>query len=139
MHWTIKPIQIDVLNRPLASEAALALAADAHLLLIALRHPLSVPSRLRNWLELWALHRHVQDAALAVWNGANGDTLSPAVAPDLSHFAARHGLSFISDIAGQTEDPCEVSTSDQHEHEVISTPMLQRALRSLYEKAAVNA
>ncbi len=102
--WTVKPWRLDMLMPSLSADAALADAAEAHLILLVLRHPLLFPPWLRDWLAQWAARRQVQDAALALWDGGDGDTLPAAAAPDLSRFAERHGLSFIFGGGGPAED-----------------------------------
>jgi hypothetical protein len=140
LRWAVKPFRLDLLSRPGAAHAALAAASDAHLMLIVLRHPLWIPSTLRNWLERWASQRQVPDAALAVWNGAGGDTLSPAAAPDLSRFAARHGLSFISDLPippREEPDVIEFARSEREASPISNLQeMLEKAIGPGYEGAA---
>jgi hypothetical protein len=55
--WTVKPWRLDLLNSPLTAEAALEDAADAHLVLLSLRHPSSLPAAVLDWLEQWAARR----------------------------------------------------------------------------------
>jgi len=94
--WTVKPWRLDMLMPSLSADAALTDAADAHLVVLSLRHPLPLPTWVSDWLDQWATRRQVQEAALAVWDGGNGDTLSCSAAPpELSDFARHHGLNFI--------------------------------------------
>ncbi len=104
LRWTVKPWRLDMLMPSLSGDAALADAADSHLMLLVLRYPLLLPAWLQDWLAQWAARRQVQNAALALWNGRNGDTLSATAAPQLSQFAERHGLSFIVGGGGPSED-----------------------------------
>ena len=100
MHWNVKLWRLDMLKlSPMAAEA-LAGAADAHLIVLALRQSESIPTWLMDWLEQWARRRQVQDAALAVRDGGDADTLPARVMPKLPQLAARHGLSFIFDHIG---------------------------------------
>jgi hypothetical protein len=122
--WTVKPWRLDMLSWPMSAEAALRDAADAHLVFLCLRHPSSLPSWLLGWLEQWASRRQVQDAALAVWDGGNGDTLSKSDAPELFEFARRNGLSFIFGDAGLVQDDLPVLVRDFRDREAISTPPL---------------
>jgi hypothetical protein len=100
LRWTVKLWRLDMLTAHLTADAALMDATDAHLMVLALRHPLSLPAWVPEWLEQWALRRQVHDAALAVWDGGNGDTLSTSAAPELSRLAEHHGLTFIFRDAG---------------------------------------
>jgi hypothetical protein len=109
--WTVKPWRLDLLMPSLSADAALTDAADAHLMLLVLRHSLSLPASLQNWLSQWASRRLVQDAALALWDGGNGDTLPAATASDLSRFAGRHGLSFIFGGGKPAKNECTAAAS----------------------------
>jgi len=129
--WTVKPWRLDLLNRPLTADAAMTDAADAHLVLFSLRRPSSFPAWVLKWLEQWAERRQVQDAALAVWDGGNGDTLSANATHALSQFADRHGLSFIFGDAGPVEDDLPVLVCDLDARATEITP----TLRSLLERA----
>ncbi len=93
--WRVKPWRLDELMRPLTADAALEEAADAHLIVLALRHLQHIPARVQDWLEHWAAHRQFQNVALAAWDGGNGDGLSATAPGELSQFAQRHGLRFL--------------------------------------------
>lgn len=95
LHWIIKLWRVDLLKLPAAADVALAEAADAHLILFGLRNPRSIPAKLQSWLEQWAVGRHVQEAALALWDSGTDEIVSASVAPELSQFAKRNGLGFI--------------------------------------------
>jgi len=134
LRWTVKPWRLDMLARPLTAGEALTDAADAHLVVLTVRHPLSLPGWVPGWLEQWAARRQVPDAALAVWDGGNGDTLSASAAPDLSQFAQRHGLSFISGDAGPIEDEAAVPARRLTRRQALATPAPQPIL----ERAPVS-
>jgi hypothetical protein len=104
VHWTdetmqcsVKPWREDLLKLPSTAEAALAEPAEARLIMFAVRQVRLHLPWLGDWLERWARCRQVQEAALAVWDGGNADTRPARAAPELSQFAARHGLSLIVD------------------------------------------
>jgi hypothetical protein len=138
-HWSVKPWRVDMLKLPPAAEAALAEAAEAHLIVLALRQ---VQSLLVDWLERWATCRQVQEAALAVWDGGNANTRSARATPELSQFAGRHGLSLIFDDNALVEDESSMLASDLHEREVTLTPTLQhileRPVRDNYQHWGIN-
>jgi hypothetical protein len=102
--WIITPWRGDMLLFPPSADAVLKDAAQAHLIVLAIRIRPDLPSWLLNWLETWAGRRQVQGAALAVFSGGNGDVLSATVTPELSRFAERHGLSLILDGVSPDED-----------------------------------
>ena len=104
VQWIIKPWRLDMLKLPAAADMALRDASDAALILFGLRDPRLLPSFLRNWLEQWAVRRQVQSAALAVLDAGKGHVLAKTVAPELSHFAKRNGLSFIFSDPGWKEE-----------------------------------
>ena len=104
--WTVKPWRIELLLLPPTAAWALQDAAEAHLIVLAFRRPTDPSPRLLDWLEKWACRRQVQDAALAVFDGGNGDMLSATAAPELSLFAERQGLSLIfGDVGPSEEEP----------------------------------
>ena len=103
-HWSVKPWRADMLKLPLAAEAALTEAAEAHLILLAVRQVQSLLPWLVDWLERWAKCRQVPEAALAVWDGGNPGTPSARAEPELSQFTGRYGLSLIFADNLQVED-----------------------------------
>jgi hypothetical protein len=141
-HWSIKPWRVDMLKLPPAAEAALAEAAEAHLIVLAVCQVQSLPSWLLDWLERWATRRQVQEAALAVWDGENADPPLTRATRELSQFAGRHGLSLLFDENAPVADKSSMSTSDLHEREVSLTPTLQQILeqpvRDYYQHWGIN-
>jgi hypothetical protein len=97
IRWNIRPWRVDALNLTRNADEALMDAADAHLIVFAGHRAQSIPSWLQDWLERWVACRQIKDAAFAVIGGRNGETLSMPAVPELSRFAKRHGLSFITD------------------------------------------
>ncbi len=92
-HCRVKPWRVDMLELPPAAEAARVEAAEAHLIMIAVRQ---APAHLMPWLEWWAACRQVQEAALVVWDGEDADPHSARATPGWSQFADRHGLRLLS-------------------------------------------
>lgn len=141
-HWSVKPWRVDILKLPPAAEAALAEAAEAHLIMLAVRQVQSVLPWLVDWLERWAACRQVQETALAVWDGGSADPLSARAAPGLLQFARRHGLSLIFDDNALVEDISSMVASDLHKREVSLTPTLQHILkqpeRDYYQHWGIN-
>ncbi len=127
-HWSVKPWRMDMLKLPPAAEAALAEAAEAHLMVLELRQVPSLLPWLGDWLEQWAACRQVQDAALAVWDGGNAALRPARAAPELSQFAGRHGLSLIFNDYALIEDKSAIFAGDLHEREIALTPTLKHIL-----------
>ena len=127
-HWNVKPWRVDVLKLPPAADVALTEAAEAHLMMLAVRQLQSFLPWLISWLERWATRRQIQEAVLAVWDCGNADTRSARAAPELSQFAGRHGLSLIFHDNALDEDKSSMEASDLHEREVSLTPTLQHIL-----------
>jgi hypothetical protein len=98
VRWEVRPWcrEILMLSPAMAAQAKTE-AAEAHLIVLALRQPGVLTQCLLDWLDEWAACRKVQNAALAVWDARNGNRLAEVAPPDLSAFAARHGLSFVLD------------------------------------------
>jgi hypothetical protein len=65
------------------------------LIVLALQDQVVLPAELVTWLESWAGLRLLHDAAIAVFDGGEGDTLSATATPVISEFARRQGLSLI--------------------------------------------
>jgi len=128
MHWSVKPWRVGMLKLPPAAEAALAEAAEAHLIVLALRQVQSFFPWLADWLERWATCRQVQEAALAVWDSENADTRPVRATPELSQFAGRHGLSLLFDDSAPVKDESSMFASDLHEREIALTPTLKHIL-----------
>lgn len=120
--WNVKPWRVNLLTLTGMADEALVEATDAHVIVFAVRSQAGLPPWLLDWLEQWAGCRQVQEAALAVFGGGNANTLSAPAIPELSHFAERHGLSFIFDDVVPTEDESAVFTRKLHEREVSMTP-----------------
>jgi hypothetical protein len=116
--WNIKPWRVDVLRFPLAADEALKEAADADLIVFADPQAYPLPTWLKEWLERWAKRRQVGDAALAVIRDRTGGGQSAPAAPELSGFAVRHGLSFITESASVRENVAASVVRTQHERKL---------------------
>ncbi len=125
--WTVKPWRIELLILPPTASMALQDAAEAHLIVLAVRRPLHPSPRLVDWLEEWAQCRHVQEAALALFDGRTGDMLSETAAPELSRFAERHGLNFIFGDVEPTEMESALLDQRMHEPAAARTPTLDHS------------
>jgi len=116
IHWNLRLWRLDTLSLPQRADEALAEAVDAHLIVFAGHRTQLLPSGLLDCLERWAACRQVADAAFAVIGGRNGDELVMPKAPDLSHFASQHGLSFIFDEDFATQCEGEFTARDATGH-----------------------
>ncbi len=128
MHWSVKPWRVDLLKLPPAADAALAEAAEAHLIVLAVGQVQSFPPLLLDWLERWATCRQVHEAALAVWDSGNTGTRSARWTPELSQFAGRHGLSLIFDDNALYEDKASMLGTGRRRHEPSLAPTLPHIL-----------
>jgi len=88
--WDIRPWRLNMLRFIPTAEEAMSDAADAHLIVFAIRNTQSLPAWLMNWLERWAVLRQSPGAALAILGCG---TAEASVA--MRQFARRFGLSFI--------------------------------------------
>jgi hypothetical protein len=129
--WSVRLWRLDMLERPAMAQEAQRDAADAHLMVLAVARRAELPAGLLNWLEGWAGCRQVQDAALAVFDGGNGDAFSATAAPALCEFAQRYGLSLIfGDVSPAEDVPAEV-WADLHEREVAQTATMAQILEQV--------
>ena len=130
--WNVKPWRCDMLRWAGTADLAFEDAQAAQLIVLALRNPTELPTRLFDWLEQWARQRYVPEAALAVFDGRQGDSLAPAPTRALSQFAERHGLCFILDDVLPGEDESATFLEDLHQREVAQTPTLLHILEQGY-------
>jgi hypothetical protein len=134
VQWDIHPWRVDMLKFPPTADEALTEGLDAHLIVFAGHSAQSLPFWLERWLEQWAKHRRVKDAALAVIGAGSSEALSSASAkPDLSQFARRHDLNIIFDddlasIPSSIEDRPLSVEGHLHEQELSLSPFLTQTL-----------
>ncbi len=93
--WDVRPWRLDVLKESSLAEAAVAEAADADLIVFALRKTPSPPAELTVWLEHWKTHRQIEDAAVMVLSPVENTAATPLWL-ELKQFAGRYGLAFLS-------------------------------------------
>ena len=130
--WRVKPWRVDVLKLSPANEEAMAEMSGAHLIVLAVFEAQSLLPWLIDWLEWWATRRQIQEAALAVWEGANADARMARATPELSRFVGRHGLSLIlNDAMG--DDESSMFGRDPRPREVDLFPRLQN-----YQRWGIN-
>ena len=128
VQWNVKPWRLDLLELSPAAEEALTEAADAHLIVFALKQLEFLPSCLPEWLERWAERRQVQEAVLAVWDCGKG-RLRPAPATrELSQMARRHGLNLVLDEAGPVGKKNAGIMQNLREREVFPAPTLEQIM-----------
>lgn len=139
-HWNVKPWRLDMLIQPQIADEALKDAAEAHLMVLALRRQADMASWLMDWLEQWARRRQVTEAALAVFDDCDtGATLSTSAAPELSGFVRRHGLSFILDAAESAEVLPAGPARELHEREVVMTHVMHHIVNEPESAEAKSA
>jgi len=136
--WDVEPWRLDLLNLSPTAAKALTDTTDAHLIVLALRPARALPTWLLDWLEQWVTHRHVEEAALAVFGHGNGNAPSPPAISELSRFALRHGLSFIFDDSGSARDESAFFARDQHERDAPVTPTPQPIVDDAYPHWGIN-
>jgi hypothetical protein len=81
MRWSVKPWRVDMLKVPPAADAALAEAAEAHLIMLAVRQVQSFFPWLADWLERWARCRRVREAGLALDGVDAAKIIHPGITP----------------------------------------------------------
>jgi hypothetical protein len=94
IRWDIKPWRWDLLGVASLAEAAFDETANANLLVVAASETRRLPEALMAWLDHWAMHRKIRDAAvLAFGPDDNAGAMSPA--GQLKPFAEWHSLIFL--------------------------------------------
>lgn len=132
----VKPWRVDLLNLPPTAAEALREAADAHLIVFALRPAQSLPVGLLDWLEHWARQRQVGEAALAIFSDASGNAPSAPVVSELLRFTGRHGLNFIFDDSGSGQDEVADYVRGLREREICMTSTLRQTLEQIMSEPA---
>ena len=107
MKWNVKPWRFDVLKQSSLASAALDETVDADLIVVASCGTHLLPDEVMNWLEHWAAHRQIKDAAVLVFcPEENAGPMS--LGERLKEFAEWHGLPFLDcrilQDDGDTED-----------------------------------
>ena len=141
--WTVNPIRTNMLSIPPIASRALHEAVDTNLIVLAVRNEKEISPTLLRWLDSWAEHRTVEDAALAVYDGGKGEVFSSPATLGLSRFAKRHGLHFIFDEEGVAEENESAAFLERlHEREVTMTSTLMHILEEtpadFYEGWGIN-
>jgi hypothetical protein len=94
MKWDVKPWRLDLLKPSSLAEAALDETLDADLIVVALCKAHRLPDELLEWLEHWAAHRQIVDAAVLVLGPE--ETAGPRSSGNrLREFAEWRGLLFL--------------------------------------------
>jgi len=126
--WSVKPWRLDMLDWPPLAQAVLRETTNAHLVMLAVCGKEEFHPGFLSWLETWATHRQVRDAALAV---VGGDGFSTAAIATLDKFAERHGLRLILDKAGPAKDSLPRVCPDFHKRQGDRPPPTARLLEQL--------
>jgi hypothetical protein len=92
--WDIKPWRCDVLKQPDLAALTVAVAANADLIVLALHRVPVPPVGLLNWLNDWAAHRRIKDAAVLMLHGDTGNQTSSAWG-EIKAFVEGHNLTFL--------------------------------------------
>ncbi len=95
VEWNSAVWPVNALNEPELGTKALMHALNAHLVLLPASCAQSLPKWVFNWLNDWALHRSIPDAALGIL--AHGPAAEPGTLAPLLDFGRRHGLDVIVD------------------------------------------
>ena len=94
MKWDVKPWRLELLKPSSLAAAALDETVDADLIVVALCKTHLLPDELMGWLEHWAAHRQVGDAAMMVL--CPEETAGPMSSWNrLKEFAEWRGLLFL--------------------------------------------
>jgi hypothetical protein len=104
VQWNLRPWRLDRLESRPAADEALIDAADAHLIVFAIRHTPSLPVWLIDWLKQWAALRQTPDAALAVIGDGYAKASVKQAIVELSRFARQFGLTVICEKHGEIND-----------------------------------
>ena len=94
LRWDVKPWRLDILRQLSLAETAEVEALDADVIVFALVETHSLPEDLLNWLEHWATHRKIEDAAVMLIQPGWDSAFAP-LAGSLRSLAESRGLTFM--------------------------------------------
>jgi len=126
VYWNVRLWRLDLIEGSSAAVAAPGEAADAHLMVLALLPTERPFARLREWLETWAAHRLVEDAALVLFGNASSDQFSDSAISELSEFSDRHGLTLVYDGDDTVEDESAFAVPGVDERELTLHELVQQ-------------
>ena len=104
VNWEIRPWRLNMLKPPATAGLALRDAADAHLIVFAVRRVNKLHVWLMNWLERWATLRQMPDAALALLGDGTSKACTAPATVAMARFARQNALSFFFNNHGETHD-----------------------------------
>jgi hypothetical protein len=87
--------RFDIMQDAAMAREALYEARDAHIVLLSAQEVDHPPEWLMEWLEMWALTRHVKEAVLAAWCRALHTKRLQRAIGGLRSLAQQHELDFI--------------------------------------------
>ena len=108
IHWKVKTWPIVALDQAALSEMIRSEVGDAHLIVISGDHARSLPLELRNWLEQWATHRHVEEAAVGVIDESAHSAVETEEFSELKLLLDKHGLSLITSQMPVIDRPAKI-------------------------------
>jgi hypothetical protein len=76
--WDIKPWRCDVLKQPTLAALTIAVAANADIIVLTVQRTQAPPTGLLDWLNNWAKHRRIEDAAVLLLHTDTAGHLSKA-------------------------------------------------------------
>jgi hypothetical protein len=117
IQWTITPWPLNALHHATMSEEALHDSVDAYLIIIPGECAKTFPSQFRNWLERWAIIRHVEDAAVGVIGEEASESIENHINIALKVLVEKHGLHLITNqtFFGKPEARLPVTFSIENE------------------------
>ena len=124
VRWTVKAWPIATLNHAASSRKIRSEVQDAHLVVISGDQARSLSGHLRNWLERWATHRRIKQAAVGVIDESDDSRFQTFF--DLERLIDEHGLNLI---ASQTRAPQLAEISRTFSEEPEQRLPLRRTLR----------
>ncbi|MBU6411097.1 MAG: hypothetical protein KGR98_11985 [Verrucomicrobia bacterium] len=105
--WDAKPWSLGILQNPAQAGVALAVAADARLLLLVLNNLETIPPELLDWLDHWSANRTIREAAIMAVRFDEAQT-PPGFWNQIKWLAKWRGLEFLdqrAETAGRLNQP----------------------------------
>ena len=135
--WDIKPWRFEVLKQPSLAALTGAVAANADLVVLALKRTYTISAELLAWLKNWAQQRRIQDAAMLAL--LSGDNASEEPWNQLKSFAKGHNLIFLDkNDVGAEEIPASLGQRWQPQPAASDPPGLAAAQLPLPSHWGIN-
>lgn len=117
VRWIVKAWPIAALNHAVSSRNIRSEVEDAHLVVISGDQARSFPRQLRDWLQQWATHRRIEQAAVGVIDESGHPAAELEAFYDLEQLIDEYGLNLITGQTRRARQRIQISATFSEEPE----------------------